>query len=63
MLLFSGALPFTNLAFGPGVGNIYLDNVQCSGTEAELFDCMYHDIGGTSCTHATDAAVRCQGKA
>ena len=53
----SDAQAFSNAFYGQGSGPIYLDGVQCSGSELDLFDCP----GDTtpSCTHADDAGVRC----
>ena len=53
----SDAQAFSNAFYGQGSGIIYLDNVQCSGSELDLFDCP----GDTSpsCTHVDDAGVRC----
>ena len=53
----TGAQAFSNAFFGQGSGSIYLDNVQCSGSELDLFDCP----GDTSpsCTHSDDAGVQC----
>ena len=52
MALFSG---FTN-----GVGQIWLDNVQCRGTETRLIDCPANALGSHNCVHFEDAGVRCQ---
>ena len=55
--LTSDAQAFSNAFYGQGSGPIYLDNVQCSGSELDLFDCP----GDTtpSCTQADAASVRC----
>ena len=55
--LIPDAQAFSNAFFGQGSGSIYLDSVQCSGSELDLFDCP----GDTtpSCTHSDDAGVRC----
>ena len=48
--------------FGGGVGNVLLDNVQCTGSEATLWDCSHSQWGvvDSSCrNHARDAAVIC----
>ena len=46
--------------FGEGTGRIWLDNVQCTGSERALMNCTASSSGVNSCTHAQDAGVRCQ---
>ena len=46
-------------AFGEGTGRIWLDNVQCTGSERELRNCTSNSNGINSCTHAQDAGMRC----
>ena len=57
-----GAEAFILAFFGPGVGATYLDNVQCTGSEASLLECPSNPIGFENCGHAADAGVRCGGK-
>ena len=48
--------------FGGGVGPIQLDNVQCTGSEATLWDCRHSSwrtIDSSCQNHARDAAVIC----
>ena len=42
-----------------GTGQIWLDNVQCVGTETRLIDCPANALGTHSCAHSEDAGVRC----
>ena len=54
------AVAFSSAHFGAGAGPIYLDNVDCSGTERNLVDCSSSSV--VSCSnHNEDAGVRCQG--
>ena len=45
--------------FDEGTGRIWLDNVECTGSERRLTNCLFNSSGVDSCTHAQDAGVRC----
>ena len=47
--------------FGDGQGEIYIENVQCNGSESTLEDCPASEVGVHDCTHSEDAGIRCQG--
>lgn len=55
-----GAVAVSFAQFGQGTGSIWLDNVNCAGTEARLAACPANPIGSHNCIHAEDAGVRCQ---
>ncbi|XP_065506203.1 scavenger receptor cysteine-rich type 1 protein M130-like [Caloenas nicobarica] len=46
-------------AFGVGQGPIWLEWVECQGTESSLQDCWARPGDGRACRHKEDAAVRC----
>ncbi|KAL5509568.1 hypothetical protein EMCRGX_G004959 [Ephydatia muelleri] len=48
--------------FGPGSGNVLLDNVTCTGNEVFLQSCNYIGFGRVSCPHTRDAGVKCAAK-
>uniref|UniRef100_A0A452TEN4 Soluble scavenger receptor cysteine-rich domain-containing protein SSC5D n=1 Tax=Ursus maritimus TaxID=29073 RepID=A0A452TEN4_URSMA len=48
--------------FGPGSGNIFLDNLQCSGVERYLGQCAHSGWSEHNCGHHEDAGVICSGK-
>lgn len=56
------ATPVSNGTFGAGAGRIWLDDLQCVGTEGRLIDCPNSGVGMVvSCSdHSSDAGVRCQ---
>ncbi|XP_069466783.1 neurotrypsin-like isoform X2 [Ambystoma mexicanum] len=45
--------------FGEGQGPIHLDNVECSGTENTLIECVKQDQGIHNCWHNEDAGAIC----
>ena len=51
-----------NAHFGPGSGPIWMDYVDCRGTESALSDCNHAVWRPTDCTHRRDAGVTCSGK-
>ena len=56
----------SNAAFGEGTGPIWMSGLTCGTTELSLFSCTSATPIGSvpsSCRHADDAAVRCQGLA
>ncbi|CAM5081667.1 unnamed protein product, partial [Eretmochelys imbricata] len=48
-------------AFGEGTGSIWVEKVNCRGTESSLWDCCSKPWGESNCDHEEDAAVNCSG--
>ena len=45
--------------FGPGAGFILLDDVSCTGNEANLTQCQHNGLGVHNCVPSEDAGVFC----
>ena len=60
--IYVGTLPVTS-GFTNGAGVIWLNGVNCTGTESRLIDCPASATGlyDNDCSHTKDAGVRCQG--
>ncbi|XP_072179728.1 uncharacterized protein [Diadema setosum] len=60
MLGFSGASSALQSAyFGQGSGPIWMDNVQCSGSESDINQCPHNGFNWNDCSHSEDAGVIC----
>ena len=45
--------------YGQGSGEIWLDYLNCVGTESTIGDCPHRGWGIGSCSHSKDAGVQC----
>ncbi|NXR77453.1 MARCO protein, partial [Pycnonotus jocosus] len=43
----------------PGTGEIWLDDLSCTGSESTIVDCNRRDWGSHNCSHGEDAGVEC----
>ena len=44
------------------MGNIFLNEVNCTGEESELLECGHNGTPNHDCSHYQDAGVRCTGE-
>ena len=56
-----GAVAVSGGSFGRGSGHIFLNDVNCTGTEFNLTQCGHRGIGVHNCHHSEDAGVICPG--
>lgn len=54
-----GAIAVTRAGFGQGVDPIWLDNVDCTGSEENIDSCPHNAWGSHNCAHFEDAGVIC----
>lgn len=52
-----GAVAQSDAFYGAGSGQIYRNNLQCTGNELRLVDCPHSSTA--SCTHQDDAGLTC----
>ena len=63
LFLLPVAQAFRGSIFGAGSGPIFLDRLDCSGSETALLLCSkFGPVGLYQCDHSNDAGVRCQGE-
>lgn len=55
------AVAYSSAYFGAGTGQIWLDDLSCTGTETDIADCPNITWGYHNCWHGEDAGVACSG--
>jgi len=50
---------FLGPRYGPGQGQIWLDNLQCTGSETQLGYCSHSGWGNHNCKHDEDVSISC----
>ena len=60
---FTVPIPISGGSYGPGLGEIRLAGLQCTGTERNLTSCpITRNFFSLFCSHFDDAGVLCPGK-
>lgn len=57
LYLHTGAIPVEGSLFSPSSGPVFLDNVDCEGSETELLECA--DLDLVECDEDSHAGVIC----
>ncbi|PIK43387.1 putative deleted in malignant brain tumors 1 protein [Apostichopus japonicus] len=50
----------SSASYGAGTGQIWLDDVQCDGSEGHILACNNNGVGVHNCGHGEDAGVKCE---
>ena len=45
--------------YGQGSGIIWLNDLNCTGTESSIVNCSHSGWGDNNCSHISDAGARC----
>lgn len=56
---YHGGTPCQMACFGQGAGTIWMDSINCVGTEASLDLCPFGGWGVNDCSHGEDSGVTC----
>ena len=57
---FSGGQALVDCEFGEGDGTIWIDSLECYGSESEIGVCQHDCWGCEDCSHYEDAGVICR---
>ena len=59
MLGYEDSGQYIGSRYGAGNGTIWLDDVECNGTEKNIKHCQHKGWGSCNCTHDEDVSVSC----
>ena len=46
-------------SFGPGTGEVFVDDLECAGNETALLECQHSPLALHNCMHHEDIGVLC----
>ena len=53
---------FVGNTYEIGSGQIWLDNVTCTGDETDFVQCSHNGWGRHNCDHSQDVSISCAGR-
>ena len=56
---YTSGTAYGGAVYGQGNGQIWLDDLICTGSESSLLNCGHQGIGSHNCGHEDDASVTC----
>ena len=56
---YTSGTAYGRAVYGQGTGQIWLDDLICTGSESSLLNCRHAGIGSHNCGHGEDASVTC----
>ena len=59
-MLFSWVGEAVNNRYGAGTGPIWLDDVDCDGSETNITNCDHRGWGTHNCNHNEDVSIICR---
>ena len=60
-MVFAGPIAYWYAAFGPGTGPMWLQNLMCTGSQQQVFNCSVIATPYEFCNHYNDVGVQCTG--
>ena len=57
-----GAIPYSTATVGAGTGPVWLQNLMCTGSEQQLFNCSVMATTYAYCSYSNGVSAQCAGK-